>query len=306
MLATPDPIRRQTCPLERWERLARAEEADRIAQWVIARRALYGLEVAAVRKLDRWIDFIWAAPDGVGSTGVVGATCAITPVDVLGGAAIVGWFTGNAGITVATGISNWSPTFGACPVFAQALGPSQPLYTANDSTLYGRGSMLGDGVDDFLNSTVNFPFGTTQTYKRLIVKLGTWVVAKFLCGGGSAYGLNTVVASPQIRISAASGNTTAGIGGAAVGVWSRVEALFYTGPYFLKCGATEITGTFALSNDEGPNYAVFARSAAGSGSGFMNVAIAEMLFATGITPTALQRALLDGITASFYKGTVSV
>jgi hypothetical protein len=305
MLATADVIRKQARRLERWERLARGEDADRIAQWVIARRAAYGLGLADVRKLDRWIDSVWLAPIGVGAGGVIAATSSLTPVDVLGGSAIVGWFLSTQStITVATGVSNWSPTFGASPVFAQATGGQQPLYTANDSTLYGRGSFLGDGADDFLNSTVDLPAGTIPTYMRFVLKQVVWTAGTYFCGGSSANTIGASGLTPQLRLVAASGNTSSNNGGATIGSWARVEALSYIGAYFFKCGATEFTGTFALATDAVANWAICARSAGGTGANYSNIAISELLLATGSTPTALQRALLDGITNRYYKGAV--
>jgi hypothetical protein len=288
---------------ETWERFQRARDAEFVARYVLDNRQKYALGVHDLKRLDRWIDRVFVLGLGaVPGAGNTGGGAVLTPVDVVGTANIAAWWRTDSGITLGTGVGSWVPIVGT-GTFAQATSTKQPLFTANDSTLFGRGTFVGDGFDDYLTAplTLATPSLATPNFFRFIFKTVVHLSGLALLGTGSNQMSVTMGGvSPallQRNTVAVNSNT-----GAPVGTWTRLEVYFSgTTADSLKLGSTLVAaGVSAAATVPGPNFTLCARTTAS----YSQSAFSEGL-ALNILPSSLQLALLDGLTAHFYKGTVA-
>lgn len=88
------------------------------------------------------------------------------------------WLRADAGITIATGVSQWSDQSGQGNNAVQAVGGSQPAFVAS-SVMAGKPSVRFDGTDDVLATVA----GASTTDHTMIVA-GKWVA---LPGGTKAF-----------------------------------------------------------------------------------------------------------------------
>lgn len=64
-------------------------------------------------------------------------------------------FASEFGITLATGVSQWTGVSGNARAYANVTGPAQPTYIASDALFAGKPSLLFDGVNDVLTCATN-------------------------------------------------------------------------------------------------------------------------------------------------------
>lgn len=212
------------------------------------------------------------------------------------------YLNADLGVTIGTGVSAWADQSGNGNNFTQATGGKQPAYNATDSNFGSRGSVTGDGSDDFISTTWNPPApGTTPiwffaVFRQIGYTNGVYIMA----GGNQILGIAQLGTSPQMKIL----NTTATTanGGAVIGTATRLEALFNNSTTdYLKLGSTSTTGVNS-GNGDGGSYTLFARN---TGSGPSNSAIACVGAWNG-EPTSGEKALLGAWVTSYYGSGVAV
>ena len=283
---------------EKWERIARGEEAQRIVEIVRGDTRWIGDP-----RLDQWVERVYCSSMGIGAAGAAAAR-PLGPVDVLGGSStIVGYVQGELGISTATGVSGWLSQIGGSTLdFSQAGTTQQPVYTANDSTLWGRSTVKGDGTNDVLNSAWNPPApGTTPSWMRCVVNRVTDVANGTLFAGTSTITLRFARTGSTLVVN--TNGTSSTTRTMTIATWYRTESLFNNATSdYLKVGASSTTGT-NTGNGDPASWRLFATSTGGVNPG--NFSLSKLLVCNA-NPTDLQKALFDGIDRSFYNGNISM
>lgn len=128
------------------------------------------------------------------------------------------WCRYGAGITVVTGVSQWSDQSGNGRHLLQAAGASQPALQAD-------GSILFDGVDDFLGATLSLvqPFTVFILYRMVAFSAAAQIVG-MRTGGTCTLRCSTL--SPQVEIAATAGATIIAAGSVPVGTYNVASAVF--------------------------------------------------------------------------------
>ena len=72
------------------------------------------------------------------------------------------WLKSDAGITIATGVSNWMDQSGIGNDFDQATAGSQPGFVGSDSLFNGRSSLTFSGSQSLGRSVGDSTFGTSE------------------------------------------------------------------------------------------------------------------------------------------------
>lgn len=291
----PRAPRLEPRPFEKWERLLRAEEAQRVVGGML-RDKLWCPDP----KLDQWVEHVWCMDAGMAAANAAGSAPPIGPNDVLGAAGtIIGFITAELGITIATGVSAWATQLGSA-VFdhVQGTAGAQPAFSAADATIWGRATVTGDGTSDFMTNTWDPPTpGTTPAWFRFVFKPITFAANRRLVGG---LGVIQAGAVNQMRCT---NGTNGGLVAAALGTWSRAEALFNNSTTdYLKIGSTTSTGTnFGNTNVAANAVQLFA----GGSTNFGNYALRKWMICNA-EPTALQKAILDGMDNYLYNGNITL
>ena len=284
--------------LEKWERVARGEAAQRVIDWVLREKRW-----APDSRLDQWVERVYCSATGMNMPAGAAGAEPLGPLDVLSGSSIVGYLQGELGITIATGVSAWaSQISGTTLNMAQATTTRQPVYTANDATIWARSTVTSDGVDDTMASGWTFPApGTTPSFIRCVANRVTDIVNGTLFGGNSNLVCRCLRGSAtQIRNNDANNGPLVTM---TVNTWYRTEHLFVNSTSdYLKVGANTGTGT-DTGNNTSSAWRLFGVSGAATSPG--NYALQKLLVCNA-NPTALQKALLDGIDSSFYNGNISL
>jgi hypothetical protein len=206
-----------------------------------------------------------------------------------------------ASVTIATGVSQWSDLHSSGNNYVQATGGNQPAYNANDGTLRARGTITGDGTDDFMTCAYDAPApGTTPIYWFGIVKQPTWAGPPnfILSGVGTIIGDSVNViqngATPNLRLNNGVAVNNAGL---AVNTWGRLELQLTnsTADYF-KLITTNTTGTNA-GNETGTGGRFMFGIAAGALAA--NAAFAALLCCEG-TASSRFRSFADYWTLNYF------
>lgn len=285
---------------EKWERLARAEEAQRIAE-IVRRDARW----IGDPQVDQWVERIYCMSFGLEAAGAA-AAMPLGPLDVLGGSStVVGYVQGELGITTATGVSAWASQIGGSTLdFSQAGTTQQPVYTANDSTLWGRSTVAGDGSNDVLNSAWNPPApGTTPSWIRCVANRVTDVAAGTLFAGTSTTTLRFARSNATLVL--ITNGTSSSTRTMTIATWYRTEAMFANSATvdYLKVGSSNTGVGTATGNGDPATWRLFSTSTAGANPG--NYSLSKLLVLNA-EPTALQKALFDGIDTAFYNGNITM
>lgn len=284
---------------EKWERLARAEEAQRTVE--IVRR---DPKWRGDSRLDQWVERIYCMSLGAAGCGAFAAVIPLGPIDVMGGSGnIVGFLAAELGITTATGVSAWASQIGGTALdMSQATGGNQPVYNTNDATIWGRPSVASDGVDDVMGCTWDPPVpGTTPTWISCIANRRVDASGDVLFAVASTRMIVQRSTATQVI---ASNGTASGAVTMSVATWYRTETLWNNSTTdYLKVGANSSTGTNMANNDPAATFRLFATSAAGASSGAFSL---QRVLALNVAPTALQKALFDATHVRRYNGNISV
>jgi hypothetical protein len=152
------------------------------------------------------------------------------------------WYRLGLGITTATGVSAWADQSGNGRNAVQATGSLQPIQQAD-------GSLLFDGVDDFLKPTaftLNQPVSAYILYKSI-----TWTLNDRVYDG-NASNLMALVQNPSTpQVLAFAGATGIGVS-PAVGSLCVVSAVFNNTNSVIQLNQNApVTGTVGTNNPAG-------------------------------------------------------
>lgn len=284
--------------LEKWERIARAEAAQRVVEWVLREKRW-----APGTGLDQWVERIYCSAGSMNIPAGGAAGIPLGPSDVIATTDIVGYLQGELGITIVTGVSAWASQIGGSTLsMAQATTGKQPAYSANNATVWGRSTVTADGTDDTVASGWTFPAPlTTPSWIRTVSNRVTDITNGTLFGGAS----NAVCRCLRGSATEVRNNdlTNGPLVTMNVNTWYRTEHSFVNSTAdYLKVGANSNTGT-DTGNGTSSSFRLFGVGATPTSPG--NYAVQKFLVCK-ITPSALQRALLDGIDSSFYNGNIAL
>lgn len=161
----------------------------------------------------------------------------------LAGLAPAAWYRFGQGITSAGGlVSQWDDQSGNARHLLQAVGANQP-------TLQADGSILFDGIDNFLQ-TAAFAFIQPVTW-YLLARQITWTNGDHVMNGvGANVAIFQSTASPQIQMFA--GNSTAINANWHLNTYNAVCAIFNGANSLMQIGnSTPTTGNSGASNPDG-------------------------------------------------------
>ncbi len=287
--------------LEKFERVARGEEAHRVIE-IVRQRAPHWRRDS---RLDQWAERVYCATFDMCQAGGAAAVIPLGPIDVLGGAStIVGYLSASLGITIATGVSAWASQYGGTQLDAsQASGTLQPAYNTNDATIWGRPTVASDGSNDTLDTAYNPGLPSTNP-----LWMRTVAVRRADAASDTLYCATNAARMIVVRSSTTQVASSNGISGPAVtmttGVWYRLENLFNNSTTdYLKVGANVGTGTNLGNNDPPGVFRLFAQAAVGTNSGAFS---AQRFLMTTVEPSALQKALFDAIDVRSYNGNITL
>jgi hypothetical protein len=222
-----------------------------------------------------------------------------TPLNILG--SLAWWLRADQGITLATGVSQWSDLSGNGVTFSQGTGTNQPSFVSN--AINGRPAVRGDGVNDLLNAT--FPRsapGTQPFFVWLIYKGVTFTNGDYILGDLSGAGMVVRQLSPD-AISVTNGAGIPSNSGIPTGSYGRIEILAQnsSGDY-LKCSSSSTTGSNIGNSAGAGTLQLFSSGASASPA---NVEIAEAFWFRGI-PSTYQKAYLDAYAYLRYGPTLLI
>jgi hypothetical protein len=183
----------------------------------------------------------------------------ITPATIMG-ANTVAWWRADLGVTIGTGVSQWSDQSGNGFHLAQGTGANQPTFEASGGP-NSTPSILFDGSNDrLINAAIDRPApATTPTIIWMVVSQVTWTNGDRICGFGAAashMSLTQNPVTPQWRmLNTVLVNTNAAL---TIGAWGRVEAGFLgTTSDYLKIIATNVAaGTSAGNTDPAAGFSL--------------------------------------------------
>lgn len=188
------------------------------------------------------------------------------------------WFMSTQGVTIGTGVSQWSDLSGNSNHLVQATGASQPAFLSSDSSFNGFPSISFDGTDDELISSGTWVYGNFTLY--MVAKCAS---AGYLCTRGvlneQLYGgalLSFQIIRSAIVSAYSSGSATWTQGGAAkTFTWSYATN---NANNIVRLNGVKQTFTNTTSGNPGTGN-VTANFSLGSanGSGFNTMTIVELL-----------------------------
>jgi hypothetical protein len=212
----------------------------------------------------------------------------------------IGWWRADKNIATATGVSSWGDILGLSSAAVQASGPAQPIWNAADANFGGQASILGNGTQWLVSSSV--PLAGSNT-------IFVWMVARLVSGAANneLLALNSSGSIWEIRCTGASNgqpqvvNNVSGQFGAQWGasiIGSTKALAAYTSGTTTSVSVDNVSpvtspvtaGTFATSS-----CAFFGRA----GSLLSNLAIAEILI-TNQLPSVSTLAQLQAYAVTRY------
>lgn len=149
---------------------------------------------------------------------------------------LAAWYRLNQGITVATGASAWADASGNGRNIVQATGSLQPA-------VQGDGSLLFDGVDDFMQIAFTLVQPCT-VYLRM--KHIAWTVGNRISDGFSANGGAILQNGSTPQIQTFAGTLTGVNGNLALNTYGSVAAVFNG-----ASSASQVDNTAAITGDAG-------------------------------------------------------
>jgi hypothetical protein len=286
---------------EKWERIARGEEAQHVANEVRARNPRWRRDST----LDQWVERVYCAGFGMADAGAIAAR-PLGVTDALSGTStIVGSLQGELGVTTATGVSAWASQLGGTTLdVTQGTGANQPLLTTLDATIWARSTVTSDGSNDVLNSAWNPPApGTTPSWIRCVAKRISQLADSMYAGTSTS--TLRFAGNGAAQTALATNGTTSTSVALTTGTWYRTECLFANSAAadYLKIGAnTTGTGT-AFGNGDPASWRLFASTSAAANPG--NYAMQKVLVLNA-APSSLQKAILDEVDRRYYNGNISL
>ncbi len=219
------------------------------------------------------------------------------PLSIVTSVAPFFFLSADVGVTVATGVSSWADQSGNGRNAVQATTASQPAL--QPAAVNGRGSVLFDGTDDFLQIAYVPPApGTTPAWYWMVFRPITAVTGSNSFSSGNS--------RPRFYWQNASlMNANAGVAGTGIAVtagqWYRAELFFNNATTdYKKIGASSNTG-ISLGNLAGAGS--FLLGSGNSGSNPSNVEIVCFGAWAG-EPTPAEKAALDAWVTAYYGASV--
>jgi hypothetical protein len=221
------------------------------------------------------------------------------------GAATVAWWRSDLGVTIGTGVSQWSDQSGNGFHLTQGTGGAQPTFEASGGP-NSTPSILFDGSDDrLINAAIDRAApATTPTIIWMVVSQVTWTNGDRVCGFGAVathMSLTQNPVTPQWRmLNTVLVNTN---GALTIGNWGRVEAGFLgTTADYLKIIATNVAaGTSAGNTDPAAGFSLGTDPVGGVPGNFR---ISELAIFNA-QPSAGQTTALDAyVTGRYGSGLV--
>jgi len=247
------------------------------------------------------------APSGIATaeafgTAVVSVSSVIEFVDYFTAANILQAVQSDIGITITGGkVSLWADQTPNTPHdFSQATAGARPVM---GSSVNGFASVLFDGVDDFLSSTLDTPAPlTTTTFMWAVYRIVSAPAGNVSMFGGTNFG--QTVNSDVLRNSVLYNNVVAvsSNSGSAAGGWGRMEGRFSnTVNDYLKFGANAGTTGTACGNGASTGRCIGGNTT----SGYANIEVLAYVLLDAV-PSAPQLAAASAAVTAKYGGTVAI
>lgn len=223
-----------------------------------------------------------------------------SPSEILG-PSLTWWVRADRGITLATGVSQWSDITANGINFAQATAGKQPAFVQR--AINGRPAVRGDGVDDNLavafprTSPASQPFYVWAVFLPIAHVNFTGIMGDYNVPAASGFLVRQSTPGTNYQ---ALDSTSGPKASTPVGSWARMEAFFcdnnLPGGDYLKIGSSQASGVSASNTPGGGTMNLFSSSGTTDSSSIM---IAEALYFNG-QPTPYQRFLLDNYCNLLY------
>jgi hypothetical protein len=197
-------------------------------------------------------------------------------------------------------VSAWADQSGNGKHYSQGTPGSQPTYNATG--LNGRPTLLFDGTNDSLASTLNLPLVTiTPSFVWMVFRHVTFPGVRRVVG---ATGNVNVIAITHGGATSTYMQNASGVNAnaTALSTWYRLEALFLgTTSDYLKVGAAPVTGT-SSGTAAGFNGREIGSAAA---SLFSNIEVAALMYFNA-APSAGELSALSAAVTAMYGASVQV
>lgn len=231
--------------------------------------------------------------------GWLGNVGALDPLSIVTSKNAKLYLIGDLGITIGTGVSAWADQSGNSAHASQGTAGFQPSY--NLTGLNGKGTVLFDGSDDFLNfTTFSRPApATTPSWFWIIFRQITWTNTDSIFGGTATSSRLYAATSTPSLYQRNSASINGPNGGAVINTWTRGEVLF-TGSSSdsLKLASTVVTG-----GNSGNTSLVAGNFNLGShlsSAGWSNIEVAAFACWDG-EPTSIEKTSLDTWANAYYQ-----
>ena len=139
-----------------------------------------GADTGAATLVEQFVISSVTGTEGA-DTGAVTLSGAGSPADVTN---LTGWWAGDQGVTIVTGVSNWADQSGNGNALVQATTGKQPVRDA--SALHGLPGIHADGVDDFLTAAFTLAEPYTISGVMRVATAGVAGVHDILTDGNGA------------------------------------------------------------------------------------------------------------------------
>lgn len=303
------------------ERLFKGEFAEKIYNIVKSRKYKYN-ELTEKEKLeleyfpeklycaDATIDSAFLYDPFLSSAEIMGVQTSSIITHVLGSRNVT---------TVGEGVNLWSPVQGTHAFYAKNffdqndVPERRPMYNPNDATLFGRGTVTGNGVTSRLVSSINLANVSYPVYIRCLLKYNR-VTNQFAgeapFSNGAQFGVTIFFRNPPqagdfIGINMFPENIAYSGPSTAINVWYVLEAYFNLGTNvsYIKQDGYSAFGTFVNLPVTTVNLSLLATTTAGS-YGLPSAASIAEFFCSRAEPSSYQKQLFDANHAYYYNNIV--
>lgn len=215
------------------------------------------------------------------------------PAQIIERPSIKDYWRADLGVTIGTGASAWHGQVVGLD-FAQATGSAQPTRQATNASFNNQTTLLFDGVDDVMATTINVGSGT---YIWAVLRQITWTANRLLmsAGAGASVVIYQWAGSTSPNITQFNGSNANSNPGATLGTGKTLEAWFGNSTTdFVATGSSVVSGQNAGSASDTTFYL-----GGFSGGSCGNIELAEVMLLS-VLPTRGQRNRLLSYAALRY------